>query len=55
LLTPTYDLRTSGMNSVLIERGAGPVAGTPEEFGAFIRSETVRLKKMIELADIQAE
>ena len=55
MLTPTYDLRTSGMNFVLLERGAEPVAGTPEEFGAFIRSETVRLKKMIELADIQAK
>jgi tripartite-type tricarboxylate transporter receptor subunit TctC len=29
--------------------------GTPEEFGAFIRSETVRFKKVIELAGLRAE
>ena len=48
-------LQSSGMRSLLLDRGAEPGAGTPEEFGAFIRSETVRFKKVIELTVIRAE
>jgi tripartite-type tricarboxylate transporter receptor subunit TctC len=48
-------LQSSGMKSALLEQGAEPGAGTPEEFGAFIRSETARFKKVIEAAGIRAE
>src|SRR4029077_2980718 len=45
-------LQSAGMKSALLEQGTEPGAGTPEEFGAFIRNETVRFKKVIELAGI---
>ena len=48
-------LQSSGMKSALVEQGAEPEGGTPAEFGAFIRSETVRFKKVIEIAGIRAE
>jgi tripartite-type tricarboxylate transporter receptor subunit TctC len=43
------------MKSALFEQGAEPAAGTPEEFEAFIRSETLRFKKVIEVAGIRGE
>jgi len=48
-------LQLSGMKSALLDQGAEPGAGTPQEFGAFIRSETARFKKIIEGAGIRAE
>ena len=48
-------LKSSDMRSVLLEQGAQPVTGAPEEFGAFIRSETARFKKVIEIAGIKLE
>jgi len=48
-------LQSSGMRTVLLEQGAEPVASTPEAFDAFIRSETVRFRKVIELAGIKPE
>lgn len=48
-------LQSSGMKSALLDQGAEPGAETPEEFGAFIRSETARFKKVIELAGLRAE
>jgi tripartite-type tricarboxylate transporter receptor subunit TctC len=43
------------MRSALLEQGAEPGGGTPEEFDRFIRSETTRFRKVIELAGIRAE
>lgn len=48
-------LRSSGMKSALLEKGAEPGGGRSEEFGAFIRSETARFKKVIEAAGLRAE
>ena len=48
-------LQLPAMKSALLEQGAEPGAGSPEEFGAFIRSETARFKKVIELAGLRAE
>jgi tripartite-type tricarboxylate transporter receptor subunit TctC len=48
-------LQSSGMKSALLEQGAEPEGGTAAEFGAFIRSETARFKKVIEAAGLRAE
>jgi tripartite-type tricarboxylate transporter receptor subunit TctC len=48
-------LQSPAMRSTLLEQGAEPGAGTPEEFGAFIRGETARFKKVIEAAGVRAE
>lgn len=48
-------LQSAGMRSMLLDQGADPGAGRPEEFAALIRSETARFKKVIEAAGIRAE
>jgi len=48
-------LQSPAMKSALVEQGAEPGAGTPEEFRAFIRTETARFGKAIEAAGIRAE
>ncbi len=48
-------LHTSEMRIAFHAHGAEPAPGTPAEFAAFIRSETVKLKKVIEIAGIRAE
>lgn len=48
-------LQSSEMKSALLEQGADPGAGTHTGFGAFIRSETATVKKVIEVAGIKAE
>ena len=48
-------LKTPELQASLHAQGAEFAAGTPEEFAAFIKSETVRLRKVIELARIRAE
>jgi tripartite-type tricarboxylate transporter receptor subunit TctC len=48
-------LQTPNMQSFMLAQGAETAAGTPEEFAAFIRSETVRLKKVIEAAGIRMD
>lgn len=48
-------LRTPEMQSAIRAQGAEPTPGSPAEFAAFIKSETVKLKKVIELAGIRAE
>jgi tripartite-type tricarboxylate transporter receptor subunit TctC len=48
-------LHSPGMRSALLEQGAEPGTGTPEEFAAFIRSETERFRKVIDAAGIRAE
>lgn len=48
-------LQTPAMQTALLAQGAEPAPGMPAEFAAFIKSETVKLKKVIELAGIRAE
>lgn len=48
-------LKTPELQASLHAQGAEFVAGTPEEFATFIKSETARLKKVIEVAGIRAE
>ena len=48
-------LRTSELQSSLLAQGSELAAGTPAEFSAFIRSETARLKKVVDLAGIRME
>ena len=48
-------LQSPAMRSALLEQGAEPESGTPSEFTSFIRSETVRFKKVIQAAGIRAE
>jgi tripartite-type tricarboxylate transporter receptor subunit TctC len=48
-------LHSPGTKSALLERGAEPEGGAPAEFGAFIRSESARFKKVIEAAGLRAE
>jgi len=48
-------LQSSGMKTALLEQGTDPGAGSHREFGAFIRSETATVKKIMEVAGIKAE
>lgn len=48
-------LQTPAIQTAFRSQGAEPAPGTPDEFAAFIKSETVKLKKVIELAGIRAE
>jgi len=48
-------LRTPELQSSLLAQGSELAAGTPAEFSAFIRSETARLKKVVDVAGIRME
>lgn len=48
-------LRTSELQASLLAQGSELAAGTPAEFSAFIRSETARLKKVVDVAGIRME
>ena len=48
-------LQTPAMRERLLAQGAAPTPGTPAEFAAFIKTETVKLKKVIDLAGIKPE
>lgn len=48
-------LRSAEMKSRLAKDGAEPIASTPEEFGAYIRSETRKWAKVVKIAGIQPE
>ncbi len=48
-------LQTPGMRDVLLAQGAEPAPGTPEELAAFVKSETAKMKKIIDVAGIRAE
>jgi len=48
-------LQSPAMQATLRAQGAEPAPGTPEEFAAYIQSETVKLKKVIEVAGIRAD
>ena len=48
-------LRTPATDAWLLSQGAVPSPGTPEELAAFVRSETVKWKKVIELTGAKAD
>lgn len=48
-------LQTPELKAALLLHGAEPAPGTAEQFAAFIRSETARLKKLIDVAGIRVE
>jgi tripartite-type tricarboxylate transporter receptor subunit TctC len=48
-------LRTSAMRTMLLAQGAEAAPGTPDEFAAFIRSESAKMKKLIEVTGMRAE
>jgi tripartite-type tricarboxylate transporter receptor subunit TctC len=48
-------LQSAEMRTALLEQGAEPGAGTHQEFRSFIRNETARFKKIIDLAGFKAE
>ena len=48
-------LESPAMQSSLLDQGAEPVPGTPQEFAAFIRSETAKWGKVIKTAGIKPE
>jgi tripartite-type tricarboxylate transporter receptor subunit TctC len=39
----------------LIAQGTDPVGSTPEAFGAFLKAETVKWRKVVKDADIKAD
>jgi tripartite-type tricarboxylate transporter receptor subunit TctC len=43
------------MRASLLDQGAEPVPGTPEEFAAFIKSETLKWGRVIKTAGIKPE
>ena len=48
-------LQAPAMRSLLLDQGAEPVAGTPIEFAAFIKSETLKWGRVIKTAGIKPE
>jgi tripartite-type tricarboxylate transporter receptor subunit TctC len=48
-------LKTPAMEAALLAQGAEPSPKTPAEFAEFIRSETVKMKKIIDLTGMRAE
>jgi tripartite-type tricarboxylate transporter receptor subunit TctC len=48
-------LRTAGMTAALLAQGAEAAPGTPNEFAAFIRSESSKMKTLIETTGMRAD
>ena len=48
-------LQSPAMRASLLDQGAEPVPGTPEEFAAFIKSETLKWERVIKTAGIKPE
>jgi tripartite-type tricarboxylate transporter receptor subunit TctC len=48
-------MQSAAMRAWLLEQGAEPVPGTPQEFAAFIRSETLKWGRVIKTAGIKPE
>ena len=48
-------LQAPAMRRTLLEQGAEPASGTPEEFAAFIKSETLKWGRVIKTAGIKPE
>ena len=51
----TEILRTPATETWLLSQGARPVPGTPGEFSAFMKSETAKWKKIIELSGMRVD
>ena len=47
--------RAADMRDTLINQGAEPVGNTPEEFSAFIKSETAKYARVIKDAGVKAD
>lgn len=48
-------LRTPEMRTLLLAQGAEAAPGTPDEFAAFINSESAKMKRLIELTGMRAD
>jgi len=48
-------LRTPEMRATLLAQGAEAAPGTPEEFAAFITSESAKMKSLVELTGMRAD
>jgi tripartite-type tricarboxylate transporter receptor subunit TctC len=48
-------LRSPEMRAALIAQGAEAAPGTPDEFAAFIRSESAKMKTLVELTGMRAD
>jgi tripartite-type tricarboxylate transporter receptor subunit TctC len=48
-------LQSPAIRTAPLAQGAEPSPQTPAEFAAFVRSETIKMKKVIDLAGVRAE
>lgn len=48
-------LQTSAMQQTLLAQGAEAAPGTPDEFAAFMNSESAKMKKLIEVTGMRAD
>ena len=48
-------LQTPAMREILLAQGAEPATGSPDEFAAFIRSESARMKKLVQQTGMRAD
>jgi tripartite-type tricarboxylate transporter receptor subunit TctC len=48
-------LQTPDMRKTLLTQGAEPAPGTPEQFSAFIKNESVKMKQLIELTGMRVD
>lgn len=48
-------LQSAAMRELLLAQGAEPAPGTPQEFTAHMKSETAKMRQLIELAGIKPE
>jgi tripartite-type tricarboxylate transporter receptor subunit TctC len=48
-------LKLPGMGEVLLAQGLEPAGGTPEEFGALIRTEIAKYTTLVKAAGIRPE
>jgi tripartite-type tricarboxylate transporter receptor subunit TctC len=48
-------MQTPAMQATLLAQGASVAVGTPAQFGAYISSESDKMKRLIELTGMRAE
>jgi tripartite-type tricarboxylate transporter receptor subunit TctC len=48
-------LKSAAMQATLQAQGASAAPGTPEQFGAFIQSESAKMKRLVELTGMRVE